>query len=184
MSSNRWLAAAGIALVLLVGASIAVGLNRGSETEFPAGSPEGTVQRYVRAVEQQDANALRALLSPDAQQRCELADIRNALRYPTERDLRVTLRDTKVSNDRAEVRVRVTESTGGTQPFDSSSFDHDETFDVVRFNNEWFIDQPTGPIYCPPKVVPTVVVTVTASPTPPPPTPSPSPVASPRAGTP
>lgn len=179
MSSNRWLAAAGIAIVLLVAASIAVGLNRGADTEFPAGSPEGTVQRYVRAVEQQDANALRALLSPDAQQRCELGDIRNALRYPTERDLRVTLRDTKVSDDRAEVRVRVTESTGGAQPFDSGSFDHDETFDLVRFNNEWFVDQPTWPIYCPPKVVPTVVITVTPSPTPPP-TSSATPAASPR----
>jgi len=163
-----------------------VGLNRGAETEFPAGSPEGTVQRYVRAVEQQDANALRALLSPDAQQRCELADIRNALRYPTERDLRVTLRDTRISTDRAEVRVRVTESTGGAQPFDSGSFDHDETFDLVRFNNEWFVDQPTWPIYCPPRIVPTVVVTVTPTATPlaATPTATATPAASPKAGTP
>ncbi len=175
MSSNRWLVAAAIALVLLVGASIAVGLNRGAETEFPAGSPEGTVQRYVRAVEEQDANALRALLSPDAQRRCELADIRNALRYPTERDLRVTLRDTKTNGDRSEVRVRVSETTGGSQPFDSGSFEHDETFDLVRFNGEWFVDQPTWPIYCPPQLVPTVVVTVTPSPTPSPSaTPAPS----------
>jgi hypothetical protein len=168
MSSNRWLIAAGLALLLLIGASIAVGLRGPSATEFPAGSPEGTVQAFIRAVEEQDANALRALLSPGAQQRCELGDIRNALRYPEERDLRVTLRDTRVTTDRAEIRVRVTENTGAG-PFDSGSYDHEETFDLVRFNDQWLIEQPTWPIYCPPRPVtdaPTATPPLTPTPSP------------------
>jgi hypothetical protein len=158
---------------------VAVGTNRRSETEFPADSPEGTVQRYVRAVEEGDANALRALLSPAAQQRCELQDIRNALRFSDERDLRVTLRDTRTSGDRAEVRVRVSETTGGAGPFDSGSFDHEETFDLVRFSGQWFVDQPTWPMYCPPPGL--REPTATAVPPTPTPTSTSSPPATPKA---
>lgn len=178
MNSNRWLIAAGLALVLLVVASVLVGSARRAETEFPADSAEGAVQRYVRAVQDQDATKIHDLLSPSAQERCDLADIRSALRSPSEREYRVTLRDVKVTDSSAVVRVRVTESTG-SGPFESGTYDHDETFDLVRANAGWLIDQPTWPVYCPPKIVPTVVI-ATPSPTPtstPASTPAPAPTA-------
>ncbi len=169
MSSNRWLLAAGVGLVVLVVASIAVGTTRRAETPFPEGSPERAVQLYVRAVEAGDAVALHALLSPEAQKRCELATIRQSLRFPNERDLRVTLRDSNVTGESAVIRVRVTESTG-SQPFESGTYDHDETFDLVRATGAWLIDQPTWPVYCPPNFptpfpTPTPVPTATPSPT-------------------
>ena len=175
MSSSRWLIAGGLLLALVIGGSIAVGTTRRGETEFPPDSPEGTVQRYVRAIEAEDAVAIRDTLSPAARDRCQVPDIRNNLRYPDDRDLRVTLRDTSLDGDRAEVKVRVTETTG-SGPFDSGSYDHDETFDLVRVNGAWLIDGPTWPIYCPPPggrggvapalPAPTVVVTPQATSTP------------------
>ncbi len=164
MSSNRWLIAAGLALGLLVVASVLVGGARRAETEFPADSAEGAVQHYVRAVQDGDATAIQDLLSPSARERCELADIRSALRSPSDREYRVTLRDVKVTDSTAVVRVRVTENTG-SGPFESGSYDHDETFDLVRASGAWLIDQPTWPVYCPPKIVPTVVI-ATPSPAP------------------
>jgi hypothetical protein len=149
VSSSRWLIAAGLVLALVIGGSIAAGSTRRGETEFPPDSPEGAVQRYVRALEAEDALAIRETLSPAAQQRCEISDIRNAMRYPDERDLRVTLRDSRITGDRAEVKVRVTENSG-SGPFDSGSYDHEETFDLVRIEARWLIDQPTWPVYCPP----------------------------------
>lgn len=160
MSSNRWLLAAGLGLVLLGVASVAIGTTQRGETPFPEGSPERTVQLYVRAVEAGDAVALHALLSPEAKLRCELATIRQSLRFPSDRDLRVTLRDSKLTGESAVIRVRVTESTGA-QPFDSGTYDHDETFDLVRAAGTWLIDQPTWPVYCPPNIPP-----VSAPPTP------------------
>jgi hypothetical protein len=170
VSSNRWLIVAGAVLAIIIAGSIAAGTLRDGETEFPPDSPEAAVQRYVRAVENEDAVAIRDALTPAAQQRCELASIRNALRAPDGRDLRVTLRDSRVTGDRAVVRVRVTESTGSS-PFDSGSYDHDETFDLVRVNGAWLIEQPTWPVYCPP-LVPTVVITPTPASTPAPATPA------------
>jgi hypothetical protein len=175
MSPNRWLISGALALALLIGASIAVGLSRTGEVEFAADTPEGTVQRYIRAVRDENATAIRATLSSSAQARCELSDIRNALRYPDGRDIRAVLQDTRITGDSAEVRVRVTENTGGDL-FDSGAYDHDETFDLVRSGGTWLIEQPTWPIYCPPRSLvpalpaPTVVVT----PTPTSPTPAPA----------
>lgn len=174
MSSNRWLIAAGVALLLIVIASVAVGTRGTGDTEFPAGTPEGAVQQYVRAIRAQDAEALLALLSPDTERRCELGDIRNAFRYPSERDLRVTLRDTKITDNRAVVRVRVTEGSGSGGLFDSGTYDHDETLDLVRIDGRWLIDQPTWPVYCQPKLVPP-----TPTPTPDAPTPTPTSSAAP-----
>lgn len=164
MSSNRWLVVAALVLALVIGGSIALGSVRPGETDFPADSPEGTVQRYVRAIEAEDAAAIRETLSPTAQQRCELSDIRNALRYPDDRDLRVTLRDSRITGDRAEVKVRVTESTG-SGPFDSGSYDHEETFDLVRVEGRWVIEQPTWPVYCPPLGAPRGIVPAVPAPT-------------------
>lgn len=152
MSSRRWLIAAGLLLALVIGGSIVIGTRRG-ETDFPPDSPEGVIQRYVRAVEDKDAAAVLDVLSPAARQRCEITDIRSSFRYPENRDLRVTLRNTRVTGDRAEVKIHVTESTGSS-PFDSGSFDHEETFDLVRTEGKWLIEQPTWPVYCPPPGVP------------------------------
>ena len=163
MSSNRWLIAAGLGLLLLVIASVAVGTRGVGDTEFPPDSPERAVQQYVRAVQNEDADALIALLSPDFQRRCELSDIRSIVRSPGERDLRVTLRDAKTTSDtRAVVRVRVTESSGAGL-FDSGTYDHEETFDLARIGGTWLVDQPTWPVYCRPMLAPPVPPTATES---------------------
>lgn len=166
MTPNRWLAVAALAVAAIVAGSLALGTLGKQEREFAADTPEGAVQRYLRAVEEEDATTIRSLMAPGVTERCELSDIRNALRYPDNRDLRVTLRSSKVTGDRAEVRVGVSEVSGG--PFDGGSYDHDETYDLVRSGSGWLFSEPGWPIYCPSKFVPAVPVTPasTATPTP------------------
>ncbi len=145
ITSNRWLIVAAAAVLLIVAASIVIGMLNDSEREFAPDAPESAVQRYVRALEEEDATAIRALMAPEVLQRCDLTDIRNALRYSGDRDLRVTLRKTEVTGDRAEVRVNISESSG--DPF-GSSFDHDETFDLVRVSGAWLFAEAGWPVYC------------------------------------
>ena len=85
----------------------------------------------------------------------------------------MTLRDARITGDRAEVKVRVSENTGSS-PFDSGSYDHEETFDLVRASGAWLIDQPSWPVYCPPPGFPTPVL-------PPAPTPTAAPTSTPVA---
>ncbi len=134
-----------VAVPLIVTASVVIGVLNETEREFASDVPERAVQSYVRALEDEDATAIRALMASGLQQRCDLSDRNNAIRYSADRDLRVTLRKTGVTGDRAEVRVRVSEASG--DPF-GRSFDHDETFDLVRVSGEWLFAELGWPIYC------------------------------------
>ena len=149
MTSSRWLMVAAAAVLLIVTASVVIGVLNDTEREFAPDAPESAVQRYFRAVEEEDATAIRALMAPEVLQRCDLSDIRNALRYSGDRGRRVTLRKTEVTGDRAEVRVKITESS--REPF-GNSYDHDETFDLVRVSGEWLFAG--WPLYCDLKALP------------------------------
>ncbi len=146
MTSNRWLIVAAAAVLLIVTASVTIGVLNVTERGFAPEAPEGTVQRHLRAVEDEDAAAIHALMAPETQHLCDLSDIRNALRDSGDRDLRVTFRKTEVTGDGAQVRVRVTESSG--DPF-HNSYRHDETFDLVRLSGEWRFAEPAWPVKCP-----------------------------------
>lgn len=147
-SSNRWLLVAGVVLAGLVGLSVLVGVLGEDEQEFDEGTPEATVQRYVRALADEDAAVITSLLSADLQQRCDLVNIRNYLSRPDDNDLRVVLRETDVRDGTAMVRVSVTERYD-SGPFDGGGYTHDETFDLERVNGDWLFSSPPWPIFCP-----------------------------------
>ena len=80
MTSTRWLIVAAAAVLLIVTASVTIGVLNVTERGFAPEAPEGTVQRHLRAVEDADAAAIHALMAPETQHLCDLSDIRNALR--------------------------------------------------------------------------------------------------------
>lgn len=122
------------AIALLVLVAVAVLVFRPSPRAYPAGSPEGTVQRYSAAVLDGDERAAIDYLSAKARARCD----GSTAPYPG--DIRVTLLESTVRDSTADVRVRVT-VTSGDAPFGVDEYSTDAVFDLVKENGRWLIDQ-------------------------------------------
>ncbi len=147
--STRWLIGVAAVVVVAVVLSVVAIVAGGDEQEFAAGTPEATVQGYLRAVIDRDASAAGSYLSADLIERCEEQRLRDAYRRPSDRDVRVTLIGTTEVGDVTEVRVRVTEFRGNP-PFGGDDFSHDEFFALRQEVSEWRIVDPPWPLYfCP-----------------------------------
>ncbi len=144
--STRWLLGVAAVVVVAVALSIVAIVAGGDEQEFAAGTPEGTVQRYLRAVIDGDASAARGYLSADLIDRCDEQRLRDAYRRSSDRDLRATLRGTTVVDDLTEVRIRITEFRGNP-PFGGDDYSHDESFALRQEGEEWRIVLPPWPLY-------------------------------------
>ena len=154
--STRWLIGVAAVVVVAIALSVIAIAAGGDEQEFAAGTPEGTVQRYLRAVIDRDASAARGYLSADLIDRCDEQRLRDAYRRSSDRDLRATLRGTTEVGDVTEVRIRITEFRGNP-PFGSDDYSHDEFFALRQEGGEWRIVEPPWPLYsCPePTALPT-----------------------------
>ena len=147
--STRWLVGVAAVVAAAIALSVVAIVAGGDEPEFAAGTPEGTVQSYLRAVIDGDASAARGYLSADLNDRCDEARLRDAYRRPSDRDVRVTLRGTREVGDVTEVRVRITEFRGAP-PFGGDDYSHDAFFALRQEGGEWRIVDPPWPLYfCP-----------------------------------
>ncbi len=147
--STRWLASVGAIVVLAVALSVVAMVAGGGEQEFDAGTAEGTVQRYLRAVIDRDTSAAREYLSAELLDRCEEQRMRDSYRWSSDRDVRATLRGTAEVGDVTEVRIRITEFRGNP-PFGSDEYSHDEFFSLRQEDGEWRIVVPPWPLnFCP-----------------------------------
>jgi hypothetical protein len=147
-ASVRWLAGVGVALVVIVVLSLAVALIGRGERTYAEDTPEGTVQRYLRAVLDRDAEAALGYWSPELQERCEQTEMTSQFRQA--RDFRASLRGTREVGDFTEVDVRITERWGN-DPFGGGSYTHQQLITLQEINGEWRITEPAWPIYwCPP----------------------------------
>lgn len=139
---DRTLLAVLIAVGLLVVIALVVVVVRNATPEMlDSSTPAGVVQRYAQAVIDDDGVAAGAYLvaSPDDCSYFDRAD----------RDLRLSLRSTEISGDRATVRVAVTTSYGDG-PFSSSESTSDDTFTLVKSQDGWMIEEtPYEFISCP-----------------------------------
>ena len=66
---RNWLIGGGAILAVLLAASVIVALVRG-ESEFEPGSPELTVQQYVKALVESDFETAESLWSPGLREDC------------------------------------------------------------------------------------------------------------------
>ena len=148
-ASGRWLA--GITAVVggLVVISLVVALASGSEEAplLPADTPEGTVQRYIRALQDADYATAHALLSEDAREHCPIEDYRRQQRFETQDDVRVRLGATRPAGDDVAVTVHVTRFSA-SPPFGVSESTSETRYLLTETADGWRIIDAPWPFGC------------------------------------
>ncbi|GAA2033671.1 hypothetical protein GCM10009819_17200 [Agromyces tropicus] len=120
-------------LGLLVVVALVVVFTRGEPEPLDAATPEGVVQRYAAAVIDGDESAAMDLLDPEVVDSCVRLPASSA------EGVRVTLVDTTLRDDTADVDVLVT-TTYGDGPFGASEYDERGVFDLVLVDGDWRIE--------------------------------------------
>lgn len=152
-ASTRWLAILGAGIAIAVIAGIAVTTLAGGEREYAEGSPERTVQDYLRAVSDRDSTRAFSYFDPELLAKCEPKP-REAIANRGSSTLRATLDRTTVTGDVAEVRVRLTESYNNDSPFGSGESTFTQTYILKKVNDAWRFAEAPWPTYCPQPVLP------------------------------
>ena len=152
MMAKWWIVGAAAVLGALLVGSIGLALTS-RETEFADGTPERAVQDLLRAAESDDIEMAYGMLSAQLQGECELKGYaeNSGYRYydGDDRDIRATLRDTKLIDDITFVDVRITEYYDGG-PFDSAESTYNERYALRQEGGEWrFTEYPWPYDYCP-----------------------------------
>ncbi len=164
--SSRWLAGVALVILVIIVVSVVVGLTKRPReaTLLPEGTPEGTVQRYLLAVEEEESRKAYEYLSPTLQERCEFQHFRDSTRRidrrigGTAEDLRVTLEGTQPINGAVEVQVRIIQFHV-SPPFDVNEYSHVQHFTLEKVDQTWLFADPPWPMNrCPePKEQPAAV---------------------------
>ena len=140
-----WLISGGALLGVLLVVSVAVTLLRG-EAQFDPSSPEFAVQRYLRALVQEDFDAAEALWSPDLREACSfeafVVDAGRSLDRLA--DARITLEEARTVGETTIVSIRVVRTTGGGI-FGPSESENSYDYGVRTFDGEWRIIAHTWP---------------------------------------
>jgi hypothetical protein len=141
--SRLWLAGVAIVVTAFVvtGLVIALVTTRGQDL-LPEETPEGTVQRYLLALEDRDFAEAYTYLASDPSSPCTQSDfVREASRYVELRDSSMTLEDTQVFDGTAIVTAHVTVFDPEIS-FPPSEYSYDRTFEVVLEDDIWRLVRP------------------------------------------
>ncbi len=148
--SSRWLA--GIALVVLVVVVLSVVLalvNRSGVSLLPEDTPEGVVQRYLLALQEDDGKRAYGYLSSELQEYCTYRHFLDSTRVRERRDTRISLEATEALDGDVEVRVKATE-TRVSQPFGVSEYSYTMRYVLGREEAGWRFVEPPWPLgWCP-----------------------------------
>lgn len=147
-ASNRWLAIVGAFIALAVIAGIVVTSFARGERVYAEGTPERSVQDYLRAVSDRDANRATSYLAPELATRCGQTP-RDGITNRSSSSLRATLDRTTYRGDRqAEVQVRLTE-TYNESPFSGGNSAYTQVFVLTQADGAWRFSKSPWPLYCP-----------------------------------
>ena len=133
------LALVGVVVALVV-VALAVVFTRGGPAPLDEASPAGVVQRYSKAVIDDDIPAAESVLTEGAKSRCSGAY------FGEPRPARVVLISTTERADSATVRVSIVHSSQGGGPFGPSEYETEDAFSLLKVNGQWMIDQPPYPL--------------------------------------
>lgn len=141
---ERSIIVVGALVLLLVALAVVtvVALGSTASDDFPADSPEATVQRYITAISERDSETAYGLLSERAQQMFTPEDFSDALRYNV-RDVdnqRIRIGQVERNGDRATVHLMIDRFWGSGVDFNRST--SRTPIPVVRDEGEWKIDDP------------------------------------------
>lgn len=129
--------AVAVAAVLLAALAV-VALDRSDAPE--PGTPEATVAALFSALLDGDDQAVEALLTPELASRCERPQLHDS------GSVRVTLTDSEVREQRAEVTVTVAVASEG-DPL-GGSYSYDATFELVKVDDTWLVEELPWPVNC------------------------------------
>lgn len=146
-ASTRWLVAVAGAVTVAVVVGVLVAALVDGEREFAPGTPEHTVQRYLRALADRDATTALALMSSDLETRCGTIP-RETVTQRGEWRFRASLDETITRADVTEVHVRISE-TYGSPPFGGGESTWPHVFYLVQEEGEWRFNEVPWPLYCP-----------------------------------
>ena len=154
-SSSRWLAGIAVSVALLALASVIVTLASSGDVELlPEGTPEGTVQRYLLAVDEREFEAAYALLGAEYHQDCSPDDFRGSRFFGLDDNVRIRLNSVEEMSDGTEVSVTITQFRG-SPPFEVSESTFDQHYFLRETAEGWRIDSAPWPFLgCPLKVAP------------------------------
>jgi|FLYL01.1.fsa_nt_gi hypothetical protein len=127
--------------LLLVVVSGVVVATRRQPVDLDPGSPEGTVQEFVEAVLEGDVDRAEELAT---QPLCDFG-----FDPFVREDFQISLIDSEIRGDRAEVRVLIT-TFGGESPFERYESSYEDRFLLVRVDGDWKVDSSPWPFgLCP-----------------------------------
>lgn len=144
-SSKRLLAIFTGAVVLLALVTLLLVLIGGNKPieMLPEGSSEGTVQRYLLAINDGEYLEAFSYLSPLPEEKLTYENWQTSFNYPSERPAyRVTLGHSSTSGDDATVEVVVDVFRNGS-PFDNPVNSNHVVFILKRISGTWKITSPT-----------------------------------------
>ncbi len=138
---DRTILAIGSAVVAIVIAAVIVVLALGepSVADYAPDTPEGTIQRYLRAAYAGDDEVATGLLSERARNEVKDDPFGRLFCQQSEGHL-VRIDDVDTRDDRATVRLTVEDVSGSGLDFDR--YEWDRSVLLVLENGEWKIDEP------------------------------------------
>jgi len=152
-TSTYWLIGAALAVVILVGMSMAVALiAKGGEAELkPESTPEGIVQRYLVALDSDHPEDAYNYLSQRLKDACSYQYFRDSTTWLKEQDMRISLAGTQTANDAQEVTVRIRQIyIGRGIPFTPDESSYTQRFLLKQTDSKWMFSEPPWPMsYCP-----------------------------------
>jgi hypothetical protein len=156
-SSSKWLLGGGLVVLVLIIASLIVGLLNHSRSVplLPEGTAGAAVQQYLLALETGESGRAYDFLSADLQKKCSAVYFRDVTRQFDRNDpnrasdSRIVLESEKPVDNAIEVQIQITDFYVSA-PFDVNEITHTELFRLEKIDGNWrFVDEP-WPVYgCP-----------------------------------
>lgn len=156
--SNRWLIAVGAFVGILVIVGVVVGLSMSRQaTPLAEDTPEGTVQRFLQAIEGEDLARAYGYLAAEAREKKSFEEFRRELSFRS-RELeqkQVLLEKSRVFDGMAEVVITITEfRPSGPLTFQTSEYSFSSVFSLRRESGKWLISEANYPVFFPIPVKP------------------------------
>ena len=153
-ASTNWLIGAGAVVAILVAAALAVALiaDRGEPELRAEATPEGVVQRYLIAIDDDDPEVAYGYLSQRLKDACTYQHFRDNLAWIREQDMRIGFEKTEAVGEGQEVTVRIRQIyvRGNIPPFTPDESSYTQRFVLRQYGSDWQFYEPPWPMgYCP-----------------------------------
>ena len=147
-TSDRSLLFIALGIVLIVALTVVVVVLAGDReaAEFPADSPEGAVQRYLAAFDEDDYETAYSFFSEEVRGEVDLDEYERMVRsygaYGDQTSRRVLFDQVSGEGDRVRVHLTVEEFYGGGGLGGGDTYRSPREVLMVREDGAWHIDEP------------------------------------------